>query len=438
MWRWPNCPRRSKIYGKARAEIFSICGAAGTGKSRLVEEFKARLDLEQIQWIEGHAYAYSQNIPYFPLVDLLNRLLHIEEKDPPEKVREKVESGLESLVGNQEDVIPYVGGLYSLSYPETKDVSPEFNGNPACKRPSWRFFPPLPKERRPFSFLEDLHWADPSFVELLRRACLEIRQPAIVLCAYRPTFSLFTGHQVSSIGKYYHEIQLQNLSLSVAQDMLASLLKTETIPPDLKHWVQSKAEGNPFYLEELVNSLIESETLTRDNGSWKLTRSIAESDIPSSLHGLITGRLDRLDQQTKRILQEASVIGRDFLYEILKRITELEERIDGELSHLERLDLIRTRSLQPDIEYMFKHALTQEIVYNGLLKKQRREIHEHIAQVMEIVFKDRLAEFNETSGLSFCPGTIGYQGGRLPGKIGGKESGKIRGGRSPSVLQKSV
>ena len=186
--------------------------------------------------------------------------------------------------------------------------------------------------------------------------------------------------------------------------MLASLLKTESIPPDLKRWVNSKAEGNPFYLEELINSLIESETLTEDNGHWKLTRSLTESDIPSSLHGLINGRLDRLEKQTKRILQEASVIGRDFLYEILKRITELEERIDGELHQLERLDLIRTRSLQPEIEYMFKHALTQEVVYNSLLKKERRGIHEKIAQVIETVFKDRLAEFNETLAYHFARG----------------------------------
>jgi tetratricopeptide (TPR) repeat protein len=387
--------------GKSR--IFSICGAAGTGKSRLVEEFKAGLDLGQIQWIEGHAYAYSQDIPYFPLVDLLNRLLHIKENDPPEKVREKVESGIQALVGNQEDVIPYVGGLYSLSYSEIKDVSPEF-WKSRLQTAILAILSSLADRAPTVFFLEDLHWADPSFVEFLRRACFEIRQPAIVLCAYRPTFSLFTGHQVSNIGKNYHDIQLQNLSLSVAQNMLASLLKTETIPPDLKRWVQSKAEGNPFYLEELVNSLIESETLARDNGSWKLTRSLAETDIPSSLHGLITGRLDRLDKQTKRILQKASVIGRDFLYEILKRISELEERIDGELSQLERLDLIRTRSLQPDIEYMFKHALTQEIVYNGLLKKQRREIHEHIARVIESVFKDRLAEFNETLAYHFARG----------------------------------
>ncbi|MGV7224272.1 MAG: AAA family ATPase, partial [Nitrospinales bacterium] len=387
--------------GKGR--IFSICGAAGTGKSRLVEEFKTRIDLGQIQWIEGHAYAYSQDIPYFPLVDLLNRLLHIDENDLPEKVRQKVESGIQSLVGKQEDIIPFVGGLYSLSYPETKDVSPEF-WKSRMQMAILAILEAIAKKAPTVFFLEDLHWADPSFVEFLRRACIEIRQPAIVLCAYRPTFSLFTGHQVRNIVKHYHDIQLQNLSLSVAQNMLASLLKTETIPSDLKRWVQSKAEGNPFYLEELVNSLIESDTLTQDNSSWKLTRSLTEMDIPSSLHGLITGRLDRLDKQAKRILQKASVIGRDFLYEILKRISEFEERIDEELSQLKRLDLIRTRSLQPDIEYMFKHALTQEIVYNGLLKKQRREIHEQIAQVVESVFKDRLAEFNETLAYHYVRG----------------------------------
>jgi class 3 adenylate cyclase/tetratricopeptide (TPR) repeat protein len=388
---------------RGKGRIFSICGAAGTGKSRLVEEFKAGLDLEQIQWIEGHAYAYSQDMPYFPLVDLLNRLLHIEENDPSEKVREKVESGLQSLVGNREEIIPYVGGLYSLSYPETNDISPEF-WKSHLQDATLAILEALAKRAPTVFFLEDLHWADPSFVELMRRACVEIRQPAIVLCTYRPTFSLFTGHQASNFGNNYHDIQLQNLSLSIAQNMLASLLKTETIPSDLKRWVQSKAEGNPFYLEELVNSLIESETLARDNGSWRLTRPIAESDIPSSLNGLITGRLDRLDQRTKRILQKASVIGRDFLYEILKQITELEERIDGELSHLERLDLIRTRSMQPDIEYMFKHALTQEIVYNGLLKTQRREIHEQIARVIESVFKDRLSEFNETLAYHYARG----------------------------------
>jgi class 3 adenylate cyclase/tetratricopeptide (TPR) repeat protein len=387
--------------GKGR--IISICGAAGTGKSRLVEEFKATLDLEKTQWIECHAYAYSQEIPYFPLVDLLNRLLAIDEKDPLATVREKVENGLTELLGNNNGINPYVGGLYSLSYPEIEDVSPEF-WKTRLQEAILIILSKLAEKAPTVFFIEDLHWADPSFVELLRRACVEIRTPALLLCAYRPTFSLFTGHQLSSIGDAYHEIKIENLSLTTAQQMLASLLKSESIPPDLRHWVNSKAEGNPFYLEELINSLIESETLVKNNGDWTLARSLTEADIPSSLHGLINGRLDRLEKQTKRILQEASVIGRDFLYEILKRITELEERIDSELYHLERLDLIRTRCLQPEIEYMFKHALTQEVVYNSLLKKERRGIHEQIAQVIETVFKDRLTEFNETLAYHFARG----------------------------------
>jgi tetratricopeptide (TPR) repeat protein len=386
-----------------RGRIFSICGAAGTGKSRLVEEFKATLDLDQIQWIEGHAYAYSQNIPYFPLIDLLNRILAIEENDTTETVREKVETGIENLIGKQEDVVPYVGGLYSLSYPEVENVSPEF-WKSHLQSTVKAILSALADKAPTIYFLEDLHWADPSFVELLRQSCLEIREPAIVLCVYRPTFSLFTGHQLSGVGKYYHEIQLKDLSRSEAQDMLESILKTSNIPSDLRRLVQSKAEGNPFYLEELVNSLIESETLIRDNGHWEITKSISEAELSTSIHGLISGRLDRLDQETKRILQEASVIGRAFLYEILIKITELKEFIDGGLSTLERLDMIRTRTFQPNLEYIFKHALTQEVVYNGLLKKERRLIHERIGLVMEQLFQDRLPEFYEALAYQFKRG----------------------------------
>jgi class 3 adenylate cyclase/tetratricopeptide (TPR) repeat protein len=388
---------------KGKGGVFSICGDAGTGKSRLVEDFKATLDLGEIQWLEGHAYAYSQNIPYFPLIDLLGRVFHIEEGDAVEKVREKVESGIEGLVGKKEDVVPYIGGLYSLRYPEVEEVSPEF-WKSRLQEASQTIISALAQRTPTVFFLEDLHWADPSFVQFLRNALLEIRQPAIVLCVYRPEFSLFTGYQASRIREIYREIRLQDLSPSHAQDMLESLLKTERIPSDLRRFVQDKAEGNPFYLEELVNTLIESETLTRDNGSWRLTRPITESDISSTIHGLISGRLDRLEKETKRILQEASVIGRAFLYDILRKVTELEDRIDRGLSTLERLDLIRARSLQPDLEYMFKHPLTQEVVYNGLLKKDRQVIHEHIALVMEQLFQGRLSEFYETLAFHFKRG----------------------------------
>ena len=125
--------------------------------------------------------------------------------------------------------------------------------------------------------------------------------------------------------------------------MVESLLKTKTIPRQLQMFVRNKAEGNPFYLEEVINSLIETDTLIKDKDSWKLTRALTEKDIPSTVQGVISARLDRLERETKRILQEASVIGRAFFYEILKRISDLKEYIDKSLMNLERLDLIKTR-----------------------------------------------------------------------------------------------
>ncbi|MCJ7594419.1 MAG: AAA family ATPase, partial [Desulfobacterales bacterium] len=393
---------------EGKGSLFSICGGAGTGKSRLIEDFKATLDLEEIQWLEGHAYAYSQNIPYYPLIDLLNRVFLINEGDSQEKVREKVESGVENLVGKQEGIVPYLGTLYSLRYPEVEDVSPEF-WRSRLQEAIQTIISALARGAPTVFLLEDIHWADPSFVDLLRHTLLQVRQPAIVLCIYRPVFSLFTSQQLSGLAKVYHEIRVQDLSLSEAQDMLESLLQTGSIPSDLKRFVQERAEGNPFYLEELINSLIESETLIRDKGGWKITRPISESNISPTIHGLISGRLDRLEKETKRILQEAAVIGRAFLYEILRRVTELDERIDRGLSTLERLDFIRTRSFEPDLEYMFKHPLTQEVVYNGLLKKERQKIHGQIGAAMEQLFHNRLPEFYETLAFHFTRGRSAHK-----------------------------
>ena len=176
------------------------------------------------------------------------------------------------------------------------------------------------------------------------------------------------------------------------------------LPLELRRFVREKAEGNPFYLEEVINTLIESETLVRDDGGWKLARPLRESDISPTVHGVILARLDRLEKEARRILQEASVIGRAFLYEILKRVTELKDHIDQHLAGLERLDLIRARSLQPELEYVFKHALTQEVVYNGVLKKEREAVHRQIARVIEQLFGERLPEFYETLAYHYAQG----------------------------------
>jgi class 3 adenylate cyclase/tetratricopeptide (TPR) repeat protein len=382
--------------------IFSIVGDAGTGKSRLIEEFKATLNSQGIQWREGHCYTYSQNTPYYPLIDLLRRAWQIQEVDQQEQIRKKVETGAGSLLGERKDLIPYVGILYSLKYKDIGQVSPE-TWKARLHEAIQLILANLCKRSPAVICIEDLHWADPSSVELLRNILSNFRFPAIFLCIYRPTFNLFTSHQASTI-KTYHEIRLQDLSPTDAQNMVESLLKTETVPNELKKFIQTKVEGNPFYLEEAINSLLETATLIPEDDKWKVMKPLTEANIPSTVQGVISARLDRLETETKRILQEASVIGRAFLYEILKRITELKENIDRSLMGLERLDLIRTRSLQPDLEYIFKHALTQEVVYNGLLKKERQNIHEKIGQVMEEVFHGRLTDFYEALAYHFKQG----------------------------------
>jgi class 3 adenylate cyclase/tetratricopeptide (TPR) repeat protein len=383
--------------------VYSIYGAAGTGKSRLIQEFKSSLNQEDIQWLEGHAYPYSQNIPYSPLINLLSRSLQIEEGDPPDEIRNKVEAGLNNFMGENQGLIPYVGSLFSISYPEIDTVSPE-HWKAQLQTAIQTVLSALAQRAPTIVCLEDLHWADPSFLSMIRVLISEFRKPVLFVCAYRPMISLFTSHQISSMSMPYQEIRLQDFSISESQGMVESLLKTDEIPLKLQQFLQNKVEGNPFYIEEVINSLIESDLLIPENGNWRLSREITEAEVSSTIHGVISGRLDRLEKESKRILQEASVIGRTFFYEILSQVTELKQQIDRSLSSLERLDLIRARSLQPDLEYIFKHALTQEVVYSGLLKKERRAIHERIGLVMEQLFHDRLPEFYETLAYHFKQG----------------------------------
>lgn len=374
--------------------VVSIRGDAGTGKSRLVEELKAGLDLDGIQWREAHCYAYTQNTPYFALIDLLSRAWQIEEGDPPENVREKVRAHLESLLGKQHEIAPYMESLYGLSEPELEGVDPEFLKSRIYEGVA-SILDVLATTGPTIIFVEDVHWADPSSVDLLRFMLLEMRHPALFLLTYRPPFHMFTPEQLETVAGSHRVITLQDLSASEAQDMMNSLLRTEDVPGELRRLVQQKGEGNPFYIEEAMNSLVDSGKLIRQNGRWALSGPVADSDIPLTISRIISARLDLLEPNTKRLLLEASVIGRVFLYEILRRISQSADGLDRCLEGLEELDLIRTRAVRPDLEYVFKHALTQEVAYASLLTRERREIHERIGQVVEQLFEDRLPDFYE-------------------------------------------
>jgi class 3 adenylate cyclase/tetratricopeptide (TPR) repeat protein len=377
----------------------AICGEAGTGKSRLLEEFKATLDLQKVKWMEGHAFASTRNISYYPLINLIKRDLEIKEEDTPGQMVAKLEARLKGLGDVQGDLAPYFGGLLSLPYPGVAEMSPEFRRS--------RLHQAVPivlkaqaKQSPVVICFEDLHWADLMFLNFLRGAVLEQVPRIILLYTYRPPLELFNRDEIGIMGESYQEIQLQDLSATELQEMLASILGTADVPQDLRRFVQEKVGTNPFYLQEMINSLIESGILQLDNGNWRLTGDLDASEVPTSIHAVIAGRADRLEETAKHLLQEASVIGRTFPYEILKRISGHVDNLDSHLEQLEDLALFR-KSSQSEQEYEFKHALIQEVVYSGLLKKDRQAMHEQIGLAMEQVFADRQPEFYETLAFHF-------------------------------------
>jgi class 3 adenylate cyclase/tetratricopeptide (TPR) repeat protein len=379
---------------QGNGSVISISGDAGTGKSRLKKEFKDSLESEQILWLEGHAYSYARNIPYYPLVNLLTRAFRIEDGDTPETIKFKVEAAVTTLLGKDSSHTPYIGSLFALDYPEIRDVSPEY-WKEKLKESIELVLLSLVENNRVVVCFEDLHWADPSFIALFKRLISRVNQRALFLFTQRSHFKLFDAKSSENIADRYVEIELNDLSIQDAQEMLKSLLDCDLIPEKLFSLIEQKTQGNPYYLEEMINSLIERQILVSHDNQWLLSHDISEKDIPATIHGVLTARIDRLGKHFKRLLQEASVIGRSFLYKILENITDVDERIDVYLHGLESLNLIKTQSLEPELEYIFKHALTQDVVYNNLLKRERLEIHYRIAVAIEKIFCDRITEFFE-------------------------------------------
>ncbi len=388
----------SDLYA-GQGSIISIIGDAGTGKSRIVEEIRSTVNRNRVQWYEGHAYSYSQNIPYFPLADLFGRILRLSKEHSPEEIKHLIETGFQGLAGVRSDIIPYIGSLFSIEYPEIRQISPE--SWKARLRDSVKVILSEVTSASPTIIcLEDLHWADPSSLDLLGEILSEMRQNVLFLCVYRPSF----GMESIGVTEGRRDLMLRDLSPSEAQSMMQSLLQTRDVPEALIDFVNSKTEGNPFYIEEVVNSLIESSTLVRENGKWLMGKQLDALSVPSTIQGIILARLDRLDSVSKRTIQEASVMGRIFDLDVLKRITIYGNSLMTSVDKLESLDLVRARLGRQKTEYVFKHALTQDVVYNGLLKKERQEIHEKIGRVMEDVYHNRLRDFYEPLAFHFRQG----------------------------------
>jgi class 3 adenylate cyclase/tetratricopeptide (TPR) repeat protein len=383
-----------------KGAIISIVGEAGTGKSRLLAEFESALTGRGINWITGYAYAHTQQVPFFPLAGIVRRWLALDGSATAEAMSTGIAERVGDLLGPNAEEIPIIQGLIGQDVAETEGMSPE-EWRKRLKSALLNLLSAIARQALTVFCMEDVHWGDAASIKLLKDIIFNFEQPALMICTTRPHSSLFTSHEVEVIAPIYTEIRLGELSPAETEIMIASMLNTDALPDDLCRLIHQRAEGNPFYLEEILNALVDSNALVFGDGRWQMNRAFKETDIPSTIHGIIASRMDQLGQQDKRILQEAAVIGRAFLYDILKRISVYADEVDAGLYKLERAGLIKPRALHPEMEFMFKHALIQEVSYGSLLRRERQRVHERIGRTIEHLYQDRLSEFDETLAIHF-------------------------------------
>jgi class 3 adenylate cyclase/tetratricopeptide (TPR) repeat protein len=370
-------------------QIVFVVGEAGMGKSRLLLEFKRRLDKERITWLEGPCISFGKSIPFLTIIEMLKRNFQIEDADSEAEIIARVDRGLTFLGGDAPTVGPYLKYLLSVNPGDPAVAAMD----PAQRRP--QIFEALrqitlrgSRRRSIVMVIEDLQWMDAASEEYLKFVAESLAGAAVLLIlTYRPGYSQPFGDRT-----YHSRIALGPLSDEESTRMARGLLEASDLPEEVRAMVSRKAEGNPFFLEEIVRSLVETGALRRDNGRYVLARSAGDIHVPDTIQDLIMARIDRLADEQKRTVQVASVIGREFALRLLKRISDIREQVERCLGELKSLEFIYEKTLFPDPEYIFKHALTHDVAYASILVSQRKDLHALIGRAIEEVYADRMEE----------------------------------------------
>jgi predicted ATPase len=376
-----------------RGQAFSIVSDAGVGKSRLLYEFRKAVTSEGVSFLEGKCLSYSRSVAYHPWIDILKSNFDIGEGDGGSKIREKVKKGLKILGADKAANLPFLLELLAVkeSGIDNISLSPEARKNriiETLKRISLKG-----SEIRPLIMaFEDLHWMDKSSEEALKLLLDSISGARVFLIfTYRPEFVHTWG------GKSYHnQVNLNRLSNRESLTMVTHHLGTDIIDSDLEELILEKTEGVPFFIEEFIKSLTDLNIIEKRDNQYRLAKDIKEVAIPSTIQDVTMARVDTLPEAAKEVLQTGSVIEREFSYELIKKVSDFaEQELLSHLSVLKDSELLYERGIFPQSAYIFKHALTQEVVYNSLLLNRRKQIHEKIAKAMEELYPERLEEFYE-------------------------------------------
>jgi predicted ATPase/class 3 adenylate cyclase len=390
--------RALELAKAGHGQIIGLMGEPGVGKSRLFYEFKLVAQRGCVV-LETFSVSHGKAYPYLPLIDLLKNYFHLAAQDDERRLREKITGRVLTLDRGLEDILPYLFFLLGIGEPTSplQQMDPQIRRRrilEAVKRLLVRESLNQPL----IVIFEDLHWLDAETQAFLLVLSESIATARILLLAnYRPEYQHSWGGKT-----YYTQLRLDPLGWEQAQELLTALLGDNAALNTVKHFILEETEGNPFFMEEIVQELFEQRILARDPvvgaklaSPFRGRANLASTDfhIPTTVQGVLAARIDRLPPEEKALLQTLAVIGKEFSLNLLKKVVDQpEEELQRLLSHLQTREFIYEQPAFPDVEYIFKHALTQEVAYNSLLQERRKGLHERTAQAIEEVHHYRLED----------------------------------------------
>jgi predicted ATPase/class 3 adenylate cyclase len=370
-----------------QGHVVLLTGDAGIGKSRLVQMLKDYVANEpHVRW-ECRSAEYSQNTALFPVTDLFQRLLRFHAEDTPDAKMEKLEQTLRQYRLPLEETVPLFAPLLALPLPENQ--YPSLNLSPQRQRQKTletivAILLELAEHHPVLFIVEDLHWTDPTTLEFLNLVIEQIPTTSILtLLTCRPAFQPSWSHR-----SYLSEITVNRLSRNHIERMTTQVAGGKTFPPAVMQQLIERTDGVPLFIEELTKAVLEVGMLQDVDGQYVMTSTLSSFAIPATLQDSLMARLDRL-VTAKAVAQYAAVIGRQFSYELLSTVSQLDAAtLQRELGRLVEAEIVYHRGVPPQATYVFKHALIQDAAYQSLLKSTRQQYHQRIAQVLEAQFPE--------------------------------------------------
>jgi len=367
-------------------QLIAVVAEAGTGKSRLFYEFKATLPAE-CKLLEAYSVSHGKASAWLPVLELLRGYFGLQDADDATTRREKVSAVLATLDPTLSDALPYLLGLLGIQ----EGPDPLAQMAPQVKRR--RTFDAIKRiivreslNQPILVIFEDLHWIDGETQALLDLLADSIANSRVLLLVnYRPEYR----HEWTN-KSYYTQLRLDALGRESVGVMLSALLGEGIEVAPLKRLVIERTEGNPFFIEEMVQALFDEGALVR-NGAVKVARSLSQLRLPPTVQGILASRIDRLSVEQKELLQTLAVIGRESPFGLIREVASKEEpQLERMLADLQTSEFIYEQPALTDAEYIFKHALTQEVAYNSLLIGRRKLLHESAGQALESLFAEQL------------------------------------------------